>query len=178
LKGNTGHVIALGVDVYQDSGLTMELTDIAWGYLAAGDAKNYTCYVFNSGNAPINLSLYTDAWQPPAAGDFLWLTWYGNVDFLALLTSTPSFSSCMSTPQRWESTRSPSRSTWSVPSSPHNADEAGSPDSNRGGIWAHPIQQNQSVVEGDICKTCGKTKRCRKCDTEKNKLSNFEWSKR
>jgi hypothetical protein len=89
LKGNTGHVIALGVDVYPDSGLTMELTDIAWGYLAPGDAKNYTCYVYNSGNAPINVSLYSDAWQPPATGDFLWLTWYGNVDFLAPLTSTP-----------------------------------------------------------------------------------------
>jgi hypothetical protein len=86
---NTGHIIAIDVDVYQDADLTTVLTDINWGYLSPGEAKNHTCYVFNSGNAPINVSLYSDAWQPPAAADYLWLSWYGDVDTLDPGASAP-----------------------------------------------------------------------------------------
>jgi hypothetical protein len=86
---NTGHIIAVDVDVYADAALTTVLTDINWGYLSPGEAKNVTCYVYNSGDAPIDVSLYTDAWQPPAAADYLWLNWYGDVDQLRPGDSAP-----------------------------------------------------------------------------------------
>jgi hypothetical protein len=45
--------------------------------------------VYNSGDAPIDVFLYTDAWQPPAAADYLWLNWYGDVDQLRPGDSAP-----------------------------------------------------------------------------------------
>jgi hypothetical protein len=65
----------VGVDVYQDSALTIPVVSIDWGILEPGENKNYSCYIVNRSNVPVVLSLATENWQPTNASQFITLTW-------------------------------------------------------------------------------------------------------
>lgn len=73
-----GHIITLGVDVYRYQNLSDPVEFIDWEYLAPGDIKQVTCYAYNPGNVPINITIYARNWLPPAAGNYLNLS--GTVD--------------------------------------------------------------------------------------------------
>jgi len=72
---NRAALKAVGVDVYQDSALTVPVVSIDWGMLEPGEIKNYSCYVVSRSNVPIILSLTTENWQPVNASNFITLTW-------------------------------------------------------------------------------------------------------
>ena len=63
---NQAAIKAVGVGVYQDSELTVPLTEINWGILEPGEKKNHTAYIENESNVPITLVLTTDNWSPVA----------------------------------------------------------------------------------------------------------------
>jgi len=70
-----GEVKTIGVEVYADVGLLIPVNNINWSVLEPGDVRNLTVYVKNAGSAPSNLSMWTDAWNPPVAETYIALTW-------------------------------------------------------------------------------------------------------
>ena len=70
-----GTIKAVGVAVYQDSALTLPLTEINWGIVEPGGEKNYTAYFKNESNVPTTLFLTTDNWSPLNVSSFIALTW-------------------------------------------------------------------------------------------------------
>ena len=72
---NQAAIKAVGVAVYQDPELTVPLTEINWGILEPGEAKNHTAYIKNESNVPITLVLITENWNPLNASKFVALTW-------------------------------------------------------------------------------------------------------
>jgi len=75
---SVGTLRAIGIDVYRDTGLTNKVTAINWGLLTPGSQATYTIYVSNTGILPLTLSLSTSNWDPPAASNYLTLTWNYN----------------------------------------------------------------------------------------------------
>ncbi|MBO3754797.1 MAG: hypothetical protein FGF53_07995 [Candidatus Brockarchaeota archaeon] len=72
---SVGNIKAVGVGVYSDSGCTIPISYIDWGFLEPGSSKQFTIYVKNEGNVPIRLSMEVDNWNPPSASNFLTLSW-------------------------------------------------------------------------------------------------------
>jgi hypothetical protein len=72
---SVGTLKAIGIEVYWDEDLTDKVTTIKWGVLAPGARKAYTIYVSNEGNFPLSLRLSASNWNPPAASNYLTLTW-------------------------------------------------------------------------------------------------------
>lgn len=66
---NQAAIKAVGVGVYQDSELTVPLTEINWGILEPGEEKNHTAYIENESNVPITLVSTTDNWSPVARAE-------------------------------------------------------------------------------------------------------------
>jgi hypothetical protein len=75
---SVGTLRAIGIDVYQDAGLTNKVTTINWGLLTPGSQATYTIYVSNTGILPVTLSLSTSNWNPSTASNYLTLTWNYN----------------------------------------------------------------------------------------------------
>ena len=73
---NRGRVLKINIDVYADAGLTQDLELVDWGVMQPGSAKNFSCYVFNPGNVPVNVSCYSDGWVPPAASTYISLDYF------------------------------------------------------------------------------------------------------
>ncbi len=67
--------LTIGIGVYWDSNLTSKVNTTDWGFLQPGTQKNYTVYVYNEGNSPVTLSLFTSNWVPATAPDYFVLTW-------------------------------------------------------------------------------------------------------
>ncbi len=72
---SVGNVKAVGVGVYSDSGCTIPVAYMDWGFLEPGSSKQFTVYVKNEGNVPIRLSMEVDNWDPPSASNSLTLSW-------------------------------------------------------------------------------------------------------
>jgi hypothetical protein len=71
-------VKAVGVGIYKDINFTVSVTQINWGIVEVGESKNFSAYIVNRSNVPINLSMKTESWSPVNASDFITLTWnYG-----------------------------------------------------------------------------------------------------
>lgn len=73
--GSHGKIKSVGVEIYKDSGLTENATDIDWGILAPGEAATATIYIYNSGNSPENVSFVVGNWTPPEAANYITVTW-------------------------------------------------------------------------------------------------------
>lgn len=71
----TGSIKAIGIKVYGDLDATKEISSIAWGEIPAGGYAEVTVYAKNTGNAPVNLTLTTENWQPSTATQYLTLVW-------------------------------------------------------------------------------------------------------
>jgi hypothetical protein len=65
----------VGVAVYWDPAFAVPVTSISWGIVEPGETKNVSCYIANTSNVPIILTLTTSNWQPPNASNFITLTW-------------------------------------------------------------------------------------------------------
>ena len=72
---NTAKIKGVGVGVYAYSNKTVPVSSIDWGLVEPGQSKNFTCYVFNEGNAAINLSMTTENWVPNTASTYITLSW-------------------------------------------------------------------------------------------------------
>ena len=70
-----GTVSGINVGVYTDSACTLNCTSISTGAITPGATKTYTVYVKNTGSVPMNLTMTTSAWDPPAANGPITLNW-------------------------------------------------------------------------------------------------------
>jgi len=66
---------AIGLSIYWDAHCTDEATSVDWGVIESNTKVTRTIYILAVGNSPLTLSMYTEAWQPPNAVDFITLTW-------------------------------------------------------------------------------------------------------
>jgi hypothetical protein len=71
----TGRIKAIGIKVYADLDCTKEVSSVYWGEVPSGGYAETTVYIKNTGNAPVNLSLTTENWQPSTASQYLTLVW-------------------------------------------------------------------------------------------------------
>ena len=65
----------VGVAVYWDPAFTVPVNSISWGMLEPDETKNVSCYIVNTSNVPIILTLTTSNWTPLNAGNYVSLTW-------------------------------------------------------------------------------------------------------
>jgi len=73
--GNTGVVAAVGVDVYWNYNCTSPVNSFEWGIIEPGANKSLSCYIENTGNQQVVLSMSTSNWYPQNATQILTLTW-------------------------------------------------------------------------------------------------------
>ena len=72
---NHAFVKIIGIDVFEDSGLTKPLTSIEWGMLDPGENKTFDAFLFNPGNVPINLFMTTENWNPINCTSYISFSW-------------------------------------------------------------------------------------------------------
>jgi len=72
---NVATIKTVGVGVYKDVNFTVSVTQIDWGVLEPGTTKNHTVYLRNESNVPISLNMTTQNWNPPAAEQFISVSW-------------------------------------------------------------------------------------------------------
>jgi hypothetical protein len=81
--GAVGRIVGVRVEIYEDAGASMPLTQIDWKMVEPDETKTYVCYVKSLSNVPTTLSLMTSAWMPSNASTFITLTWnYDNTTLL------------------------------------------------------------------------------------------------
>ena len=73
--GNNGVVKTHNLNVYWDINYTTEVTNFDWGFIDSGESYNFTVYVRNEGNQPLNLSLTTYGWNSVEAETYINQTW-------------------------------------------------------------------------------------------------------
>jgi len=75
---NYGKIRVIGVQVYADAGLTQILDHIDWGVLDPGENRSQPAWIKNIGNDAQKLVMWTEAWEPVNASDWIFLSWdYG-----------------------------------------------------------------------------------------------------
>ena len=72
---NVGTIKTVNVGAYKDSGCSVPLTYIDWGFVDPGSVVNRIAYIRNEANVPVFLNLTTQDWIPADASDFMNLTW-------------------------------------------------------------------------------------------------------
>ena len=72
---NYGKIRVIGVEVYADANLTQILDRIDWGMLDPGENKSHSCWIKNIGNDAQKLVMWTEAWNPVNASDWISLSW-------------------------------------------------------------------------------------------------------
>lgn len=73
--GGHGVIKTVGCGVYTDAACTLPCTEIDWGFLSPGQVSKVTLYIKNTGNAPINLTLSIENWEPVTASVYLTYSW-------------------------------------------------------------------------------------------------------
>ena len=81
---STGVIKTVGCEVYWDSGLTQNVTEINWGFVEPGKEYNRSVYIKNTSNVQANLTLGTENWDPVEASDYITLYWNYNNQTLAV----------------------------------------------------------------------------------------------
>jgi hypothetical protein len=86
---NVGVIRAIGVDVYRDEALTEILDIIDWGLLDPGENRSVSAWVKNTGNDAQKLVMWTEAWNPMNASDWISLSWGYGGSWVAANVSVP-----------------------------------------------------------------------------------------
>jgi hypothetical protein len=73
--GNTGSVTAIGVEVYQNSNGSNPVTSFNWGQISPNSTKTETCYIENTGNQSLTLSMSASSWSPTNCTQYMTLSW-------------------------------------------------------------------------------------------------------
>ena len=72
---NVGVIRVIGVEIYRDEALTEILDIVDWGIMDPGENKSVAAWVKNTGNDNQKLMMWTEAWIPMNASDWIVLTW-------------------------------------------------------------------------------------------------------
>ena len=73
--GSSGSIRAIGVGVYSDSGCTTPLKSLNWGTISPNSTQNIMCYVKNTGNTTLTLSMSASNWNPANCTKFMTISW-------------------------------------------------------------------------------------------------------
>ena len=65
----------MGVGVYKDVNCTIPVLEIDWGIVEPDESKNFSAYIKNESNVPINLTMWTENWDPVNASSFITFSW-------------------------------------------------------------------------------------------------------
>ena len=65
----------VGIGIYKDVNFTVSVTEIDWGTVEPGEAKNFSAYIKNESNVPITLTMHIEDWSPTNASSFISLSW-------------------------------------------------------------------------------------------------------
>ena len=65
----------MGVGVYKDIDCTIPVLEIDWGIVEPDESKNFSAYIKNESNVPINLTMWTENWNPANASSFITFSW-------------------------------------------------------------------------------------------------------
>jgi hypothetical protein len=68
-------VKTVGVAIYWDPAFTVPVVNMNWGVIEPGTTKNVSCYIVNTSNVPVSLTLAVNNWQPTSASNYVSLTW-------------------------------------------------------------------------------------------------------
>ena len=74
IKG-TGRLKLVGLKAYADPELTKEVSSIWWGEIPPGGHSKTTLWLECTSTVPSNLTMHTEAWNPPVAEQYITLTW-------------------------------------------------------------------------------------------------------
>lgn len=72
---NTGKIVCVGVQIFNDLERTQPLIEVDWNDIGPGELASRAAYLFNNGTTPITLSLQATDWTPLEAQAYLTLTW-------------------------------------------------------------------------------------------------------
>jgi len=72
---NTGRILTVGVEFYQDANCTIKVNEINWGEVYPGFTYNRTLYCKNIRNLAVTLNLTVTNWQPENASLYLTAGW-------------------------------------------------------------------------------------------------------
>jgi len=86
---NYGAVRVIGVEVYADADLKQILDRIEWGVLDLGENKSYSAWIKNIGNDAQKLVMWTEAWNPVNASDWIGLSWDYGGSWIPVNASVP-----------------------------------------------------------------------------------------
>lgn len=86
---NVGVIRVIGVEVYRDEALTEILDIINWGTLGPGENKSVNAWVKNTGNDAQKFVMWTEAWNPVNASDWITLTWNYDNSWIPVNGSAP-----------------------------------------------------------------------------------------
>ena len=86
---SVGVIRTIGVDVYADENLTQILDHIDWGVLDPGENKTFLAWVKNTGNDAQKILIWTEAWNPMNASDWISFTWSYDGSWIPSGDSTP-----------------------------------------------------------------------------------------
>jgi hypothetical protein len=70
-----GKVIPINVNLYSDSGCTINCTSVNWGNIYPGSVIQKTVYVKNSGDTAVTIGISTNSWNPKWAKSLVTLSW-------------------------------------------------------------------------------------------------------
>jgi len=73
--GSSGSIKAIGVGVYSDSGCTSPLKSLNWGMISPNSTQSISCYIKNTGNQTLTLSMSTSNWNPANCTKYMTFTW-------------------------------------------------------------------------------------------------------
>jgi hypothetical protein len=73
--GSYGSVKAVGVGVYSDSDCTTPVTSLNWGMMSPNSTQSIKCYVKNTGNQNLTLSMSTSSWNPANCTQYMTFSW-------------------------------------------------------------------------------------------------------
>ena len=71
----TGNVSAISVNLYSDSGCTINCTSINWENISPNSVTKKTLYIKNSGDTAVTLGISTKSWSPKWVTSVLTLSW-------------------------------------------------------------------------------------------------------
>jgi len=71
----TGRIKGVGASIWADANATLGIEFIDWGTLEPGETKDLVVYIRSEGNVPMNLTMYTELWEPVETESFVTLLW-------------------------------------------------------------------------------------------------------
>lgn len=72
---SSGIIKSIGIEIYQDEQLTTPLEAIDWGNVTQGSQYIYQCWIINTKNTVVTLSMQVKNWNPPEASTVLTIDW-------------------------------------------------------------------------------------------------------